>query len=123
MRNEIVKKHILQNRRQQRVRSKMHGTAVKPRLCVKKSNKHILAQLIDDDTHHTLASVSTYSKQFRDTKFSKKNKESGRELGKVMGEMAIGQNIKEIIFDRGSHKYHGVLAEFANAAREAGLKF
>lgn len=123
MRNEIVKKHILQNRRQQRVRSKMHGTAAKPRLCVKKSNKHIVAQLIDDDTHHTLASVSTYSKQFRDSEFSKKNKESGKELGKVMGEMAVGKNISEVIFDRGSHKYHGILAEFANAAREAGLKF
>lgn len=123
MRNEIVKKHILQKRRQQRVRSKMHGTAAKPRLCVKKSSKHILAQLIDDDTHHTLASVSTYSKQFRNSEFARKNKESGKELGKAMGEMAIAQNINEVIFDRGAHKYHGILAEFANAAREAGLKF
>jgi large subunit ribosomal protein L18 len=123
MRNEIVKKHILQNRRQQRVRKKMHGTVVKPRLCVKKSNKHILAQLVDDDTHHTLASVSTFSKQFRNSEFSRKNKQSARELGKAIGEMAVGQNIKEIIFDRGSHAYRGILAELADAVREAGIKF
>lgn len=123
MRNEIVKKHKLQTRRQQRVRSKMHGTSLKPRLCVKKSNKHILAQLIDDDKSHTIASVSTYSKQFRDTEFGRKNKESARELGKAIGEMAVQQNVKEIIFDRGSHQYRGILAELADAARQAGLKF
>lgn len=122
MRNDIVKKHILQNRRKRRVRHHMHGTSIKPRLSVMKSNKHIHVQLIDDDKSLTIAAVSTNQKEFRERQL-KKNKESARELGKTIGAKAIEANIKEIIFDRGSHKYHGILAELADGAREAGLKF
>ena len=122
MRNEIVKKHILQNRRKQRVRKGMHGTSIKPRLSVMKSNKHIHVQLIDDDKSITIAAVSTSSKENRGTEI-KKNKESARILGKTIGDKAIQANIKEVIFDRGQYKYHGILAELADGAREAGLKF
>lgn len=122
MRNEIVKKHKLKNRRKMRVRQKMHGTSSKPRLNVMKSNKHIHIQLIDDDKAITIAAVSTVSKENRQNKM-KKNKESARELGKAIGAKAVAANIDEVIFDRGPYKYHGILAELADGAREAGLKF
>lgn len=122
MRNEIVKKHKLQNRRKQRVRSQMHGTSLKPRLNVMKSNKHIHVQLIDDDKSITIAAVSTVSKESR-ANGMKKNKETARKLGETIGAQAVKANIKEVIFDRGPHKYHGILAELADGAREAGLKF
>lgn len=119
MRNEIRKKHILQIKRKWRVRKKMHGTAIKPRLSVIKTNKHIHVQLIDDDKGHTMAAVSTLTAKQE----MKKNKESARALGEQIGKFATQNNIKEVVFDRGSHKFHGILAELADAARQAGLTF
>lgn len=112
-----------QVRRSLRVRKSLHGTSSKPRLCVLKSNCHIQAQLIDDDAGVTLGSISTYSKQFRNTEFAKKNKASARKLGQAIADIAKSKSIKEVVFDRGPSKYHGVLAELANAAREGGLQF
>jgi large subunit ribosomal protein L18 len=109
--------------RTMRVRKHLRGTALKPRLSIVKSNRHIEAQLIDDELGVTLASTSTKQKEFRDTEFNRRNKDSARQLGQRIAENALELNIKEIIFDRGPHKYHGVLAEFADAARGAGLKF
>lgn len=122
MRNDIVKKHELQTKRKWRVRKRMHGTDSKPRLTVMKSNKHIHAQLIDDDKGHTIGSVTTASKEHRKS-HGKKNKEAARKLGEEIGAIAMKQNIKEIVFDRGPYKYHGVLAELADGVRQAGLKF
>lgn len=123
MRNEIIKKHALQERRKLRVRKHLKGTASKPRLCVVKSNKHVHAQLIDDEGQRTLASLGTFSKQFKGTEFAKKSKEAAKKLGQEMAKIASNLNVKEIIFDRGPFKYHGILAELANAAREGGLQF
>jgi large subunit ribosomal protein L18 len=123
MRNNIIKKQVLQNKRAIRVRQHLHGTSTRPRLCVVKSNKHIHAQLIDDDAKVTIGSTATFSKDFRGTEFSKKNKVSARKLGEKIAEIAKEKNIKEVIFDRGPFKYHGILAELADAARSAGLQF
>lgn len=123
MRNEIVKKHILQNRRKQRVRQKMNGTAAKPRISILKSNKHISVQMIDDENHVTICSVSTHSKAYRNTSFEKKSKATARKLGEDLGAIAVKQNIKEAIFDRGPYKYHGILAELADGVRQAGINF
>lgn len=123
MRNNISKKSILQKKRSLRVRKHLHGTSAKPRLCVVKSNKHIQAQLIDDDAKTTIGSTATFSKEFRGTEFGKKNKSSARKLGEKIAEIAKEKNIKEVVFDRGPFKYHGILAELANAARGAGLQF
>lgn len=121
--NETKKTHILREKRALRVRKHLRGTSVKPRLCVFKSNCHIQAQLIDDEAGKTIGGISTYAKEFRNTEFNKKNKASARKLGEHIAEIAKSKNIKEIVFDRGSHKYHGVLAELADAARAGGLKF
>lgn len=123
MRTTQIKNNKIRQTRALRNRKKLRGTNVKPRLCVIKSNKHIQAQLIDDEAGKTLGSIGTFAKEFRDTEFSKKNKASARKLGEKIAEIAKQFNIKEIVFDRGPFKYHGILAELANGAREAGLQF
>jgi large subunit ribosomal protein L18 len=123
MNNTLSKNHRMQKRRSLRVRKRLHGTAIKPRLSVVKSNKHIQVQLIDDDNHVTLGTTATFSKEFTDTEFGKKNKVSAKKLGERIAEIALQKNVKEVVFDRGPFKYHGILAELANAARAAGLKF
>lgn len=123
MSNALVK---IQKRRQNRafrVRKKLRGTSLKPRLSVHKSNCHLQVQLIDDESGVTLAGLSTYAKECRDTEFNRKNRASARHLGEKIAAMALEKNIKEVVFDRGAFKYTGILAELANAAREAGLKF
>jgi large subunit ribosomal protein L18 len=123
MRNAILKKQLLRKKRTLRVRKHLRGSSVKPRLCVVKTNKHIQVQLIDDECGRTLCSTATFAKEFRDTEFGKKNKASARKLGAYIADIAKKQNVKEIVFDRGPFKYHGILAELANAAREGGLQF
>lgn len=109
--------------RKLRVRKKLRGTSTKPRLCVVKSNKHIQVQLINDDEGVTIASTSTLSKEFKNSEYSKKCKATAAKLGTRIAEIAGEKSIREVIFDRGPHKYHGILAELANAARENGLQF
>lgn len=123
MRKTIVKNHLRRNRRALRVRKSLRGTPEKPRLSVVKSNKHIQVQLIDDESGVTLGHVATFAKQLRETEFCCKNKSSARKLGELIAEMAKAKNIKEVVFDRGPFKYHGILAELADAARAAGLQF
>ena len=123
MRTSVIKNSTIRHKRAMRVRKKLRGTQLKPRMSVHKSSKHIQVQLIDDETGKTLGMAATFSKEFRTTEFGKKNKASARKLGEKIGEIAKQQNIKEIVFDRGPHKYHGILAELANGAREAGLQF
>lgn len=122
MKTKEYKKQVIRNRRVMRVRKKLRGNGQKPRLCVVKTNAHILVQVIDDENGKTLASTSTLSKEFKNTEFNRKNKASAKALGKRIAELALDSNIKEVVFDRGAAKYHGILAELADAAREGGLK-
>jgi len=105
-------------RRARRTRSHIRGTATRPRLSVKRSAKHIYAQLIDDTARKTLASVS-------DTTIEKKGKpvEFAKEIGKQLAQKAITVGIKEVVFDRGAYRYHGRVAALADGAREGGLTF
>lgn len=111
------------NSRAMRVRKKLRGSSVKPRMCVNKTNNHIHVQLINDEEGITIGSTSTLSKEFRNSEFNKKCKSTAAKLGSRIAEIANENNIREVIFDRGPHKYHGVLAELANAARDNGLQF
>lgn len=122
MRNSQLRMQEKRLKRRLRVRKRLSNTG-KPRMSVHKSNKHIRVQIIDDSTQQTLCAISTESNEFANTEFSKKNKVSARKLGEKIAEMAKEKNVKEIVFDRGQFKYHGILAELANAAREAGLQF
>lgn len=121
--NLSTKNQGLRSKRALRVRKHLRGTSEKPRLCVVKSNQHIQAQLIDDEKGVTLGGVATFSKELKNTEFGKKNKSSARKLGELIAEIAKKINVKEVIFDRGPFKYHGILAELADAARAGGLQF
>lgn len=123
MNSQTKKNQIKRVKRSLRVRKHIKGTSSKPRLCVVKSNCHIQAHLIDDEAGVTLGSIATFSKQFRNTEFAKKNKASAAKLGAIIADIAKSKNVKEVVFDRGPFKYHGILAELANAARQGGLQF
>ena len=107
-------------RRHERVRTKVSGTAECPRLAVSKSNKNIIAQIIDDTKGETLAYVSTLDS---DIKTKRANKEAAKEVGAAIAKKALDKKIKTVVFDRGGYIYHGVVKELAEAAREAGLDF
>ena len=119
MENRLKNRDVRRKRRAMRVRKKVRGNAEKPRLSVFRSNKHLAAQLIDDEGKVTLFGIGTMSKDVKGTK----SKETAKEIGKRIAQEAKKKNIQTIVFDRGQYKYHGVIAELANAAREEGLKF
>ena len=108
------------NRRHARVRTKVSGTAERPRLCVYRSNTNIYAQIIDDVAGNTLVSASTLDKE---VKTKKSNVEAAKEVGTLIAKKAAEKNITEVVFDRGGYIYHGVVKELAEAAREGGLEF
>ena len=107
-------------RRHLRVRTKISGTAERPRLCVYRSNTNLYVQIIDDVAGNTLVSCSTLAK---DIKTKHANKEAAKEVGTMIAKKALEKNIKTVVFDRGGYIYHGVVKELAEAAREGGLEF
>lgn len=117
------KKELLRRRRHRRVRSKVYGTAERPRLNVFRSLKHIYAQLIDDDTGRTLAAASTVERSFRENKVSGGNVEAAKAVGRLIAERARERAITRVVFDRGGYRYHGRVRSLAEAAREGGLEF
>lgn len=123
MENRLNKRNQQRARRTLRVRSQVRGTALKPRLSVIKSNKHLSIQVIDDEASVTLFSASTMTQEMKSLQFGKKSKEAAKHLGAKIAEMAKKLNVEKVVFDRGRYKYHGLLAEFADSAREAGLQF
>ena len=107
-------------KRHLRVRSKISGTAQRPRLDVFRSNSNIYAQIIDDENGVTLAAASTVEKDFAGTTG---NKEEARKVGELIAKRAAEKGIEEVVFDRGGYLYHGRVKELAEGAREGGLKF
>jgi large subunit ribosomal protein L18 len=107
------------HRRHRRVRGKVRGTAERPRLVVTRSNRGIVAQLVDDGAGRTLASAS-----WLQVKSSKRNKTAqAAEVGKLLAQNAKAANVDHAVFDRGGYLYHGRVKALADAAREGGLKF
>ncbi|WP_343034632.1 50S ribosomal protein L18 [Lentilactobacillus kribbianus] len=105
-------------RRHNRVRNKISGTAERPRLNVYRSNKNIYAQVIDDVAGVTLVSASTLDSAISGTKT-----EQAVSVGKLVAERAAAKNIKNVVFDRGGYIYHGRVQALAESARENGLEF
>lgn len=122
MESNIIQRNRKRMKRAIATRKALRGTAEKPRLSVMKSNLHIAAQLIDDEKGVTLASASTHMKKFQSQTLGS-NKAAAKIIGTELGERAKEKNITTVVFDRGHHQYHGVVAELADAARAAGLKF
>lgn len=113
------KKNLLQKRRW-RIRKKVQGTAERPRLAVRFTQKHIHAQCIDDLVGRTLIYLSTVS---NDAKGNLPNVEGSTVFGKLFGEKAKKAGINKIVFDRSGRKYHGCVQAFADAVRDNGIKF
>lgn len=103
--------------RHNRIRSRVSGTANKPRLTVFKSNTGLYAQLIDDTTNHTLIALDT--RKFKGAGLVARAEELGTEIAKV----AKDKGIEVVVFDRGGFRYQGAIATLADAARAGGLKF
>lgn len=101
-----------------KIRSRIFGTAQKPRLSVFRSNKDIYAQIIDDVKGSTLASASSKSLKDKSTKTEK-----AAIVGKLIAEKAIQAGVETVIFDRNGYLYHGRVKSLADGAREGGLKF
>jgi large subunit ribosomal protein L18 len=108
-------------RRHFRVRKKVEGTTARPRLAVFRSNKHVVAQVIDDATGRTLAAASTHEKDLRGGPTG--NKAAAASVGRLVAERAKAAGVTKVVFDRGGFVYHGRIASVAEAAREAGLEF
>lgn len=113
-------KKAIRIRIHKRIRSKISGTAERPRLAVFRSVKHIYAQVIDDAAGHTLAAASSGEKG---ASFDGGNVAGAKEVGRLVAERAKEKGIKTIVFDRGGYQYHGRIKALADAAREAGLEF
>lgn len=108
-------------RRHYRVRKKVSGSAERPRLAVFRSNRHIVAQVIDDRAGVTLAAASSLERQLR-TAGPTGNRATAAAVGRLVAERARAVGVERVVFDRGGFLYHGRVAEIAQAAREAGLE-
>ncbi len=118
----LEKKKELRQKRIWRIRKRVRGRGERPRVCVHFSNKHIYAQLIDDEKGATLVSLATLNKDFRE-KGLKANVGGAEVLGQLFGEKAKESGIGRAIFDRNGRRYHGAVKAFADSARKAGLEF
>lgn len=110
-------------RRERRVRSKIFGTAERPRLSVHRTNAHIYAQVIDDVDSKTICTASTLDPDFRAQGKLGSNKEAAAFVGELVGKRAVEQGVSCVTFDRGGRIYHGRIKALADGARAAGLKF
>jgi large subunit ribosomal protein L18 len=110
-------RHTQRHLRHLRVRKKVSGTADRPRLVVFRSDKHIYAQLVDDDAGRTIATVSSLKVG------GGKKTEKAAEVGKQVAVVAKDKGISRVVFDRGGFKYHGRVKAVADGAREGGLEF
>ena len=113
-------KNQVRKKRHGRVRSKISGTAQRPRLNVFRSNKNIYAQLIDDVAGVTLVSANTQEKAFEGMGA---NVEAASKIGETIAKRAAEKNITTVVFDRSGYLYHGRVKALAEAARENGLEF
>lgn len=116
-------KQRLRKKRHVRVRSKVSGTADRPRLNVFRSLKHIYAQLIDDDASVTLVSASTVEPSYRESGKTGGDINAAKVVGATISERAKEMGITRVVFDRGGYQYHGRVEQLAVAAREGGLEF
>ncbi len=115
-------RNAIRQRVHKRIRTRMTGTAQRPRLNVYRSLNHIYTQLIDDANGVTIASASTVTKKGEDKKAGG-NIEAAKTVGKLIAERAQAAGVKKVVFDRGGYLYHGRIKALADAAREAGLEF
>lgn len=109
--------------RHARVRSKVSGTAERPRLCVYRSLRNIYVQVIDDTQGNTLAAASSLETLAPEGGAKVSKVAVSQAVGKLVAERALAKGISQVVFDRGGYKYHGRVKALAEASREGGLSF
>jgi large subunit ribosomal protein L18 len=112
-------KNAARSRRHFRVRKAVSGTAVRPRLVVSRSSRHVFVQVVDDTVGKTVASASTMEPDVRTLDGDKTAK--AKKVGELVAERAKAAGVEAVVFDRGGNKYHGRVAAIADGAREGGL--
>ena len=118
------RKNVTQRqRRHERLRKKVSGTAQRPRLCIYRALSHLNAQIIDDMQGKTLLSLSTFDKDVKPTIKYGGNTKAAEALGKIMAEKAKAKGITSVVFDRGGCLFHGRVKAFAEAMRKQGIVF
>ena len=121
--SNVQQVHEARARRHRRVRSKVSGSAERPRLNVFRSLDHIYAQVIDDVAGHTLASASTIDRDLSAQCAGLSKTDCARVVGKAIAVRAKAAGVNAVVFDRGGYQFHGRVKALADAAREAGLEF
>jgi large subunit ribosomal protein L18 len=106
-------------KRRRRVRAKVRGSAARPRIAIFRSNRGIFAQLIDDDSGRTIASVNWIESDLKDLP----KMEQAKKAGELLAQRAKAADVDTVVFDRGGYRYHGRVAALAEGAREGGLSF
>ncbi|ENH97795.1 50S ribosomal protein L18 [Gracilibacillus halophilus YIM-C55.5] len=114
-------KNDVRKKRHERIRKSLYGTTERPRLNVFRSNKHIYAQLIDDEKGETITSASTLDNELNVEATG--NVEAAQKVGELVAKRAQDKGYKSVVFDRGGYLYHGRVKSLADAARESGLEF
>jgi large subunit ribosomal protein L18 len=112
-------KSAARGRRHLRLRKKLGGTSLRPRLVVSRSSRHVFVQVVDDTAGRTVASASTMEADLRSFDGDKTAK--ARKVGELVAERAKSAGIDSVVFDRGGNRYHGRIAAIADGAREGGL--
>jgi large subunit ribosomal protein L18 len=110
-------------RRHERIRRVVSGTAERPRLNVYRSLLHIYAQVIDDEQGHTLVSASTLDPELREQFEGLTKSQQATRVGQLVAKRALAQGLTKVVFDRGGYPYHGRVQALADGAREGGLEF
>ncbi len=118
--NRLERKKRTRKQRKMHIRKRLSGTESIPRLTIYKSNRNLIAQVIDDVEQKTLLSVSTYEKEFRSLG---KGLSAGEAMGKEIAGRLKKAKVKSVVFDRNGYKYHGVVKAFADGARSVGIQF
>jgi large subunit ribosomal protein L18 len=118
-----IDSNIVRLRIHNRIRKNMSGTGDRPRLCIFRSNKHIYAQVVDDEKGTTLTAASSLDAETKQETKNGGNIAAAKAVGKIVAKRAMDKGINAVLFDRGGYLYHGRIKALADAAREAGLKF
>jgi large subunit ribosomal protein L18 len=114
---------VARAKRVSRIRKKIAGTNERPRLRVFKSNKHMYAQIINDETGRTIVAMSTLDKSYSINQEDKGKTAAARQVGLLIAERALAAGIEKVVFDRGGYIYHGRVKSLSDGAREGGLIF
>lgn len=124
LRKKMKHRNDRRARTRRRIRGRIHGTADRPRLCVKKSLRYVYVQLIDDEAGRTLAQANSAEKDILESlEGSGSGVDAAKAVGEAIAERAKAQGVDTVVFDRGTYRYHGKVKTLADAAREKGLRF